>query len=474
MNQKFTIEQINRDLNTKSISCVDLIRSCIEKIKIDALNDFISIFEDDAIEQAQKIDEKIKSGKKLEFLEGVPVAIKDNILVKNKKCTAASKMLANYIASYDAHVIEKLKNSGVIILGKTNMDEFAMGSSNETSFFGNVLNPHDKTRVPGGSSGGSAASVSANHCVFSLGSDTGGSIRQPASFCGVCGLKPSYGRVSRSGLISLASSLDQIGVIANSVIDCAISFNSICGRDKLDMTSFKSEILDISKIQSDVNNIVVGIPKNFHKFSIDNEILASFDNLIYNLKKAKIKVKEIDMSFMDCALSVYCIIQPAESSANLARYDGFRYGFDSKIYDSLKNAYENNRTIAMGDEVKRRILIGTYVLSSGYKDAYYNKARLVQLDIKNKFNEIFKKVDFILTPTSPSKAFKIGEKIKDPLTMYFSDIFTVSANIAGLPAISIPLKSNDLPIGLQIIGKYMDEENILHLSYNLDKKFINI
>ncbi len=473
MSNIFTIEKINNDLNEGHISCVDLIKSCIEKIKIDNLNDFITIFENDAIESARLIDKKIAQGEKLNLLEGIPVAIKDNILIKNKKCTAASKTLDDYVASYDAYVIEKLKSSGAIIIGKTNMDEFAMGSSNETSFFGPVLNPHDKNCVPGGSSGGSAVSVASNHCVISLGSDTGGSIRQPASFCGVYGLKPSYGRISRNGLISLASSLDQIGVIANSVEDCAISFNAILGRDKKDMTSLHTKQVNISKIKSELKNISVGIPKDFYKLAIDNDILESFKKLIENLKSAKIKIKEIDMSFMDEALSVYYIIQPAEASANLAKYDGFKYGFDSKVYDSLKNAYENNRTIGMGDEVKRRILIGTYVLSSGYKDAYYNKAKLVEDDIKDKFNKIFKSVDFILTPTTPTKAFKIGEKIKDPLTMYFSDIFTVSVNIAGLPAISIPMKSDDLPIGLQIIGKFMDEENILRLAWNLDKKFIN-
>ena len=382
-------------------------------------------------------------------------------------------MLSNYVASYDAYVIKKLKQSGVIILGKTNMDEFAMGSSNETSFFGPVLNPHDRKRVSGGSSGGSAVSVASGHCAVALGSDTSGSIRQPASFCGVCGLKPSYGRISRNGLISLASSFDQIGPIANSSLDCAILFNVIVGKDDDDATNLNTKKVNIRNIKSKIKNITIGIPKNFDNFVTDKNILESFDKLIKDLRGAKIKIKEINMSFIDEALAAYCIIQPAESSSNLAKYDGFRYGFDSKVYDSLDDAYKKNRTMGMGDEVKRRILIGNYVLSSGYKEAYYNRAMLVQGDIKNKLNEIFKNVDFIITPTTPTKAFKIGEKLKDPLKMYFSDIFTVSASIADIPAISIPLKSNDLPIGLQIMGKYMDEENVLKLAWNLEKNFIN-
>lgn len=313
MNNNFTIEKINRELNNKIISCVDLIKDCIKKIKSDNLNDFITIFENDSIEQAQKIDEKIKSGKKLELLEGVPIAIKDNILVKDHKTTAGSKMLSNYVASYDAYVIKKLKQSGVIILGKTNMDEFAMGSSNETSFFGPVLNPHDRKRVSGGSSGGSAVSVASGHCAVALGSDTSGSIRQPASFCGVCGLKPSYGRISRNGLISLASSFDQIGPIANSSLDCAILFNVIVGKDDDDATNLNTKKVNIRNIKSKIKNITIGIPKNFDNFVTDKNILESFDKLIKDLRGAKIKIKEINMSFIDEALAAYCIIQPAES-----------------------------------------------------------------------------------------------------------------------------------------------------------------
>lgn len=469
MNNKFKISDIQKDLNEKKISCFDFVKFCLDKIKKDNLNDFISVFEEDSLSQAKIFDQKISRGEKLNNLEGIPIAIKDNILVKNYKSTCASKMLANYIASYDAYVIKKLKQKGAIIIGKTNMDEFAMGSSNETSFFGPVLNPYDRKRVSGGSSGGSAVAVSSSHCVFALGSDTGGSVRQPASFCGVCGFKPSYGRISRNGLVSLASSLDQIGIMTNSVEDSAYCFNLISGKDDFDMTSLNSKPVDISKIKKSLKNVCIGIPKNYYQLVIDKDISKSFEETIKNIKKLGIKIKEIDMSFMDDALAVYYIIQPAETSSNLARYDGFRYGFDSKIYETLSSAYENNRTIGMGDEVKRRILIGTYVLSSGYKDAYYNRAKLVQNDIKNKFNKIFKNVDFILTPTSPTKAFEVGEKIKDPLTMYFSDIFTVSVNIAELPAISVPMKSNDLPMGLQIIGKFMDEENVLRLAWNIEK-----
>lgn len=467
--ENFTIEKLKEDYKSKKILCSEFVRRCFLNIKNDKLNDFITLFEDDAMSQAKSIDKKIISGIALKGLEGIPIAIKDNILIEGKKTTSGSKMLENYIAPYDATVIEKLKDSGAILLGKTNMDEFAMGASNETSYFGPVLNPYDKTRVPGGSSGGSAASVASNHSIFALGSDTGGSIRQPAAFCGVVGFKPSYGSVSRYGLMSLASSLDQIGPLAKSVLDVAIVSNIIFGKDEKDMTSVQVSNINIENIKKSIKKKVIGYPKKYHELSIDQDIKNSFENLLEKLKKEDIVLKEIDLSFMDEALAVYYIIQPAEASTNLARFDGLRYGFNVKDSKNLLDNYLQNRTSGFGDEVKRRIIMGTYVLSQGYRDAYYNMAKSVEKDIRARFNKIFKEIDCLILPTTPSKAFKLNEKIEDPLTMYLSDIFTVSANIAGLPAISIPIVKEPLPIGIQIMGGFMKDETVLNFAWNIEK-----
>jgi len=471
MIKDFTIKSIHESLEKKEFSCVDLVKQCFSNIKKDKLNDFITLFEKQSLEQAGAVDKKISKGEKLKEFEGIPVAIKDNILIKGEKTTSASKMLENYVATYDAWVIEKLREKGAIFLGKTNLDEFAMGASNETSYFGPVLNPHDKTRVPGGSSGGSAVAVAAQHCVFALGSDTGGSIRQPAAFCGVVGFKPSYGRVSRNGLIALSSSLDQIGPLTNSVEDAALVFNSILEQDHDDMTNIKSNEIDILKLKNSIKDKVIGFPKDYYELSIDQEIKDSFKNALQKLKEAGIKTKEVDLSFMDGALAVYYIIQPAEASTNLARYDGIRYGFNKKEAKNLLDSYLTNRDSGFGKEVKRRIMIGTYVLSEGYRDAYYNTAKKVQADIKFRFQEIFKDIDAIILPTTPSTAFKLNEKFNDPLTMYLADIFTVAVNIAGLPAISLPMSKKPLPIGLQVIGDFMDEENVFNIAYNLEQNF---
>ena len=471
MIKSFTIEKIQKSLEKKEFSCLTLVQECFTNIKKDKLNDFITLFEKEALEQAQAVDKKIAKGEKLKELEGIPIAIKDNILIKGEKTTAASKMLEDYIATYDAKVVEKLKDQGAIFIGKTNLDEFAMGASNETSAFGPVLNPHDQTRVPGGSSGGSAVAVAAQHCVFALGSDTGGSIRQPAAFCGVVGFKPSYGRVSRQGLIALSSSLDQIGPLTNSVEDATLVFNSILGKDEKDMTSLKSEKISISKIKKPIKDKVIAYPKNYYELSIDQEIKDSFQDLLQKIKEAGIKTKAVDLSFMNEALAVYYIIQPAEASTNLARYDGIRYGFSKKDAQDLLETYLTNRDIGFGQEVKRRIMIGTYVLSAGYRDAYYNTAKKVQADIKFRFQKIFKDVDAIILPTTPSLAFKLNEKFNDPLTMYLADIFTVAVNIAGLPAISLPMNKKPLPIGLQVIGDFQEEENLLNIAYNLEQNF---
>jgi len=467
----FTIKKIKQNLVNKEFSCQDLVKECFSNIKKDKLNDFISLFEKQALQQAQAIDQKIAQGQKLGDLEGIPVAIKDNILIKGEGATAGSKMLENYIATYDAWVIQKLRSAGVIFLGKTNLDEFAMGASNETSAFGPVLNPYDKTRVPGGSSGGSAAAVAAKHCVFALGSDTGGSIRQPASFCGIVGFKPSYGSVSRNGLMALSSSLDQIGPLVNCVEDAVSVFNYILGKDPKDMTSIESERININDLKKDIKNKVIGFPKNYYELSIDQEIKEEFKDILEKLKEAKIKIKEIDLSFLDEALAAYYIIQPAEASTNLARYDGLRYGSNNQEVQDLLEFYLANRDLGFGQEVKRRIMIGTYVLSAGYKAAYYDQAKKVQADIKFRFEKIFKDIDALILPTTPSRAFKLGEKFNDPLTMYLSDIFTVMANIAGLPAISIPTTKNPLPIGLQIIGNFKEDKKVLNIAYQIEQNF---
>lgn len=467
----FTIKKIQQGLEKKGFSCKELIQECFKNIEKDKLNDFITLFKDEALEQAKEVDAKIKSKTKLKELEGIPIGIKDNILIKGKKATAGSKILENYIASYNASVVNKLKDKGVIFLGKTNLDEFAMGSSNETSYFGPVLNPHDKTRVPGGSSGGSAAAIASKHCVFALGSDTGGSIRQPAAFCGVTGFKPSYGRVSRHGLIALASSLDQIGSITNSVEDASFVFNSIMGQDRHDMTTIDSNQINLSKLQDSIKGRIIGFPKDYYKLVIDKAIDKNFENIIKNIEDLGAKTCEIDIPFMDDCLAVYYILQPAEASANLARYDGLRYGFNKENNtQDLINSYLQNRNIGFGKEVKRRIMIGTYVLSKGYRDAYYNMAKKVQMDIKLRFQNIFKKIDALILPATPSLAFKLKEKFNDPLTMYFSDIFTVSVNIAGLPAISVPIgKSKNLPIGMQVIGGFLNEQTILNIAWNVEQ-----
>ena len=426
-----------------------------------------------ALSQANKVDIELAKGKELGILSGAPIAIKDNILIDGEPATAASKILGNYRASYDAAVIEKLKSAGVIFLGKTNMDEFAMGSSTENSAFKITKNPNDLERVPGGSSGGSAAAVASDMCVAALGSDTGGSIRQPAGFCGVVGLKPTYGAVSRYGLIAMASSLDQIGPIAKTVEDAAILFEAIAGKDELDSTSidYKYKIQDTKyKIQ----NFTIGLPKEYFAGGLSKEVENGIEEAIKNLKSLKIEFKEISLPHTKYALSCYYIIMPAEVSANMARFDGIRYSrflnLKSEILN-LKDIYLKTRGEGFGEEVKRRIILGTFVLSSGYYDAYYIKAQKVRRLIKEDFDKAFKEVDVILTPVSPTPAFKIGEKTKDPLKMYLEDIFTIPVNLAGLPAISIPVKKyqDELPVGFQLIGKPFHEADILGIGKHYEQ-----
>ncbi|MDP2631223.1 MAG: Asp-tRNA(Asn)/Glu-tRNA(Gln) amidotransferase subunit GatA, partial [Candidatus Uhrbacteria bacterium] len=392
-------------------------------------------------------------------------AIKDNILVKGHVASAGSKMLENYTATYDATVIQRLKDAGAIIIGRTNMDEFAMGSSTETSFWGNTANPWDVSKVPGGSSGGSAAAVASGMVPVALGSDTGGSIRQPASLCGVTGLKPTYGRVSRSGLMALASSLDQIGVFANTATDAALILEVIEGGDEKDATSLDLPNKTVTElINPSVEGLKIGVPKEFFVPGMDDEVRARVEEAIEVLKSHGAEIVEVSLSLTEYALPTYYIIQPAEASSNLGRFDGIRYGTRAES-DKLQESYVHARGEGFGAEVKRRILLGTYILSAGYYDAYYKKAQAVRTAIQNEMNDIFKEVDVILGPTSPTVAWDIGEKFNDPIAMYLADIFTVTANIVGAPGISVPCGfAHNLPVGLQIMGSALDDGKVLQVA----------
>lgn len=467
-----TIRKAHEMLKNKEITSVELTKAYLEQIKKNDKNigAFLSVTEDLALEQAAKADEIIASGMEFGLLTGIPCAIKDAIMVEGEKCTAASKILENYVAPYDATVIKKLKKQGVVILGKLNMDEFAMGGSNENSAFGPVKNPHDLTRVAGGSSGGSAAAVAANLAMFTLGSDTGGSIRLPASFCGVVGLKPTYGAVSRSGLIAFGSSLDQIGPIAKNVEDAKIVFEAIMGKDELDATS-RTDVFESEKVN--IKDLKIGVPKEYFVKGIDPEVEKMVKGAIDKFEKAGAKIEEISLPNTEFALACYYIIAPCEASANLARFDGIKYGL-SETHKDLLDVYLKSRGNGFGAEVKRRIMLGTYSLSSGYYDAYYKKAQEVRDLIKEDFKKAFEKVDLIFCPVSPFTAFKIGEKLDDPLSMYLVDIYTVSVNLAGLPGISVPIgEIGDLPVGLQIIGDQFQENKVLGAAA-LVEKIINV
>lgn len=412
-------------------------------------------------------DEKARAAKKDGPLSGFTFGIKDNICTQGIPTTCGSKILKGYVPPYDATVVRKLKDAGAIICGKTNMDEFAMGSSNEHSAYGPVKNPHDITRIPGGSSGGSAVAVAAGLVDAALGSDTGGSIRQPAALTGVVGMKPTYGRVSRYGLVAFASSLDQIGPLTKNVTDCARVLNVISGHDPMDATSLNLPVPDYTKeIDKDINGLKIGLPKEYFIKELNGEIDSAIKDSIKKLEKEGAKFQEISLPHTKYALPTYYIIAPAECSANLARYDGVRYGMREKEVKDLTEMYEQTRTNGFGPEVMLRIIIGTYVLSSGYYDAYYKKASQVRRLITNDFHEAYKKVDVILTPTTPTTAFKIGEKLDDPIQMYLSDVFTIPCNLAGLPGISIPcgFDSNKLPIGMQFLGKHLDEATLIKVA----------
>ena len=463
MLNKLTIVQAHQGLKKKEFSSVELTEAILNRIRErnQDIGAYLTITEELALKQAIKIDKKIINNEEISTLAGIPMAVKDIILVDGIKCTAGSKILKNYIAPYDATVIKRLKKDGVVIIGKTNLDEFAMGSSGENSGYYPTKNPHDLERVPGGSSSGSAAAIADNQCLCALGSDTGGSIRQPASLCGVVGLKPTYGRVSRYGLMAFASSFDQIGPITKTVEDAQIVFEAIKGKDEKDSTSLEAEDRNF---ELDIKNLKIGVPKEYFIKGLDPEVEKAVKQAIDKYKEMGAKVMEVSLPHSEYALPAYYIISPAEASSNLARYDGIKYGLSEKGQDLLKG-YLKTRKQGFGNEVQRRIMIGTYVLSAGYYDAYYLKAQKVRTLIKQDFDNVFKKVDVLMGPTSPTPAFKLGEKAADPVSMYLADIYTVPVNLAGIPAISIPCnKGNNLPIGLQIIGNQFDDEKILQIA----------
>ena len=421
---------------------------------------------------ADEVQAMFDEGKQMGALAGIPIAIKDNICTKGVRTTCASKMLENFIPPYDASVMKKIEATNAIVLGKTNMDEFAMGGSTENSAFFITKNPVNLDKVPGGSSGGSAAAVAGKMAPISLGSDTGGSIREPASFCGIVGMKPTYGLVSRYGLVAFASSLDQIGPFSKTVRDNAVLLTAIAGHDEMDSTSANVENKDYEKaLVNDVKGLKIGVPKEYFGEGINEEVRSSLEKAIEKYKELGAEVEECSLPVTEYALPTYYIIACAEASSNLGRYDGIRYGYRTKNFESLKDIYKNSRTEGFGDEVKRRIILGTYVLSSGYYDAYYKKAQKVRTLVKKGFEEAFEKYDVLLTPTVPTVAFDIGSKSKNPLEMYMTDILTVSINIAGVPAISIPCgkDSSGMPIGMQLIAKHFNEETLYRAAYTFEQ-----
>ena len=471
---EYTVHELVEMLEKGETTSEEITKSYFKRIKEKdpEIKAYISTMEESAIEKAKEVDEARRAGKNVGKLAGIPIGIKDNICITGTRTTCSSKMLENFVSPYNATVIEKLNDEGLIYLGKTNLDEFAMGSSTENSAFFTTSNPWDLDRVPGGSSGGSAAVVSADLAPWSLGSDTGGSIRQPASLCGIVGLKPTYGLVSRYGLVAYASSLDQIGPLTKDVTDCAILLNLIAGHDEKDSTSMDLEKKDYTKsLVNDVKGMKIGLPKEYISEGVSEEVKNAILEVAKKYEELGASVEECSLDIVKYALPVYYIIADAEASSNLGRFDGIRYGYRSEKFDDLKDIYKNSRSEGFGPEVKRRIILGTYVLSSGYYDAYYKKAQKVRTVIKNAYNELFKKYDLLLTPTSPTTAFKIGEKCNNPVEMYLADICTVPVNIAGLPGMSIPYKldSNGLPIGIQLIGKAFDEETIFRAGYTLEQ-----
>ena len=467
---ELTVHELKEKLAKKEITVQEVTKAYVDRIndKEKDVGAFVTTLCDEALEEARSIQEKINAGEIKGELAGIPIGIKDNMCTKGIKTTCSSKMLENFVSPYDATVVEKLKEQHMIDLGKLNMDEFAMGASTEYSAFHVTRNPWNLNTVPGGSSGGSAAAVAANLVPWALGSDTGGSIRQPAAFCGVVGLKPTYGLVSRYGLVAFASSLDQIGPITKDVEDAAMLLNVITGHDERDTTSENREKIDYTKcLKNDVKGLKIGVPKEFFGEGINEEVKAKLKEAIEKYKE----MEEFSLDIAQYALATYYIIACAEASSNLGRFDGIRYGYRTENFTNLKEIYKNSRSEGFGDEVKRRIILGTYVLSSGYYDAYYKKAQQVRTLVRKEFDKAFEKYDVLLTPTSPTVAFEIGTKSNDPLEMYLADICTVPVNIAGLPGISIPcgVDSKGMPVGMQLIGKRFSEETLLRFAYTYEQ-----
>lgn len=463
----FSYAALREKLLSKEVSCEEITRYYLSQIETKQhLNAFTAVFTGKAIERAKALDQKLARGGAVGKLFGLPVAIKDVLAVKDEKLTCGSKILSSFTSLYDAAVVERLVAADAVLLGKTNMDEFAMGSSNENSFFGAVKNPVDETRVPGGSSGGSAVAVAADCCLVSLGSDTGGSVRQPASFCGVVGVKPTYGRVSRYGLVAFASSFDQVGVFAKTVADAALVLEVIAGEDARDSTSSDKPVPDYGAAQVDVKALRIGIPKEFFTGALNPDIARAVRAKLDALRSQGATLIDISLPHSEYALAVYYILAPAEASANLARYDGARYGYRAADVKDLGDMYVRSRSEGFGAEVKRRIMLGTYVLSSGYYDAYYRKAQQVRRMVRDDYLKAFADVDVIAGPTSPIPPFKLGEKTSDPLAMYLADIYTVPVNLAGVPAISVPVGNDEqgLPVGLQLIGNLFEEEKLFAVS----------
>ena len=471
---EYTIHELADMLEKGETTSEQIVKSYFDRIKEKdgEVKAYVYLMEEEALAQAKNIDERRKAGEKLGRFAGIPIGIKDNMNIKGTKTTCSSKMLENYESPYDATVIENLKKEEMIFLGKLNMDEFAMGSSTENSAFFTTHNPWDLERVPGGSSGGSAAAVAADMAPATLGSDTGGSIRQPASLCGVIGLKPTYGLVSRYGLVAFASSLDQIGPFSKDVEDSAILLNILAGHDEKDSTSSRREKVDYTKsLVNDVKGMKIGLPKEFLAEGVSEEVKSAVLEVAEKYRELGAEVEECSLDVGKYSLATYYIIACAEASSNLGRFDGIRYGYRTEKFENLKDIYKNSRSEGFGPEVKRRIILGTYVLSSGYYDAYYKKAQKVRTIIKNEYDKLFEKYDLILTPTSPTTAFKLGEKSNNPLEMYMADICTVSVNIAGLPGMNVPAKldSNGLPIGFLLVGNSFEEEKIFRAAYTYEQ-----
>ena len=471
---ELTVHELQEKLKSKELTIPQITKAYVDKIneKEKDVQAFITILSEEAEKQAEELQNKVEKGEVEGDFVGIPIGIKDNICTKGIKTTCASKMLENFVSPYDATVMKKVNAENMIDLGKLNMDEFAMGGSTEYSYFKKTKNPWNLNKVPGGSSGGSAAAVAAKMVPWALGSDTGGSIRQPASFCGVVGLKPTYGLVSRFGLVAFASSLDQIGPITKDVRDSAMLLNIIAGHDEMDSTSVDREKVDYTKcLEKDIKGLRIAVPKEFFGEGINEEVKASLEKAIEKYKELGAEIHEISLDIAQYSLASYYIIACAEASSNLGRFDGIRYTYRAKDAKNLKEIYKKSRSEGFGPEVKRRIILGTYVLSSGYYDAYYKKAQKVRTLVMNEFNKAFENCDVILTPTSPTVAFDIGSKSNNPLEMYLADICTVSVNIAGLPAISVPcgFDKEGMPVGMQLIGNRFKEETILNAAYKFEQ-----